>query len=157
MKTLDTMKPRAAFLLGCFLPPYVIAAAVSNQIIRLDLTTQQRVVAVILFAVVGSLEEARAALAGARAPVLFVSPPGSAASLGLGYFSALVEAMRAEFPQIAIDAVIDCGDEPGRALAALRMGFKIVALRSHPRARAAVAAIARALGARLLRHAPRAS
>jgi hypothetical protein len=55
MKTLDTMKPRAAFLLGCFLPPYVIAAAVSNQIIRLDLTTQQRVVAVILFAVVGSL------------------------------------------------------------------------------------------------------
>jgi hypothetical protein len=108
-------------------------------------------------AVVGSLEEARAALAGARAPVLFVSPPGSAASLGLGYFSALVEAMRAEFPQIAIDAVIDCGDEPGRALAALRMGFKIVALRGHPRARAAVAAIARALGARLLRHAPRAS
>jgi hypothetical protein len=37
------------------------------------------------------------------------------------------------------------------------MGFKIVALRGHPRARAAVAAIARALGARLLRHAPRAS
>jgi Sap, sulfolipid-1-addressing protein len=55
MQTLDTMKPRAAFLLGCFLPPYVIAAAVSNQIIRLDLTTQERVVAVILFAVVGSL------------------------------------------------------------------------------------------------------
>ncbi len=55
MKTLDTMKPRAAFLLGCFLPPYVIAAAVTNQIIRLDLSTQERVVAVMLFAIVGSL------------------------------------------------------------------------------------------------------
>ena len=108
-------------------------------------------------AVIGSLEEARAALAEARAPVLFVSPPGSAASLGLGYFSALVEAMRAEFPQIANEAVIDCGDDPGRALSALRMGFKIVVLRGHPRARAAVAAIARTLGARLLRHAPRAA
>ncbi|HEY7608886.1 MAG TPA: hypothetical protein VIF14_06610 [Alphaproteobacteria bacterium] len=106
-------------------------------------------------AVVGSLAEARAALTGARGAVVLASPPGAARYLGVGYFWALVEAARAEFPGIAIDAVMDCADDPGRALSALRMGFRSVVLRGHPRARAGVAAIARALGARLLRQAPR--
>jgi hypothetical protein len=108
-------------------------------------------------AVVHSLAEARAALVAGRAaclPVVLVSPPDAAAYLGVGYFWALVEAARAEFSQTRIEAVMDCGEAPGFALSALRMGFRTVVLRGDPRARARVAAIARALGARLLLRPP---
>src|SRR4051812_48161801 len=37
MKRLDTMSPIAAFLLGMLLPPYLIAAAVGNDIVRQNL------------------------------------------------------------------------------------------------------------------------
>ena len=107
-------------------------------------------------AVVGSLAEARAVLAEAGSrPVLLVSPPNAAASLGAGYYQALVEAARGEFPDAAIEAVMDCGDKPGFALSALRAGFATVGLVGDPRARARVAAIARAMGARLLSRPPR--
>ena len=107
-----------------------------------------------------SLEEARAALnaAAARgAAATLVSPPGAAAYLGVGFFWAVVEAARAEVPGVALEAVMDCGDDPGWALAALRTGFKSVVLGGNRRARARVAAIARAMGARLLLRPPRAT
>ena len=110
-------------------------------------------------AVVHALAEARAALAAGRAarvPVVLVSPPGAAAYLGVGYFWALAEAARAEYPDVAFEAVMDCGAAPGYALSALRTGFKAVVLRGDVRARARVAAIARALGAQLLARPPRA-
>lgn len=110
-------------------------------------------------AVVDSLAAARAALAAAMAdgagPVVLVSPPDAAAYMGVGFFAALVDAARAEFPAIAIEAAMDCGGDPGFALSALRMGFNAVVLRGHPGARARVAAIARATGARVLRDPPR--
>jgi hypothetical protein len=108
-------------------------------------------------AIVASLGEARAALAVARAEgaaAMLVSPPGAAAYLGVGFFAALIEAARAEFPDVAIDAAMDCASDPGHALAALRLGFKTVILRGHPRARARVTAIARDVGARVLRIPP---
>jgi Sap, sulfolipid-1-addressing protein len=55
MKRLDTMSPVAAFVLGMFLPPYVIAAAVGNDIIRQHLSTSSRVVAMTLYVIVGSI------------------------------------------------------------------------------------------------------
>jgi Sap, sulfolipid-1-addressing protein len=55
MKRLDTMAPGAAFFLGMFLPPYLVAAAVANEIIRQNLDTSTRVVAMALFVVVGSI------------------------------------------------------------------------------------------------------
>jgi hypothetical protein len=55
MKRLDTMSPGAAFVLGAFLPPYLIAAAIGNEIVRDNLTTQERLVAVIMYVVVGSI------------------------------------------------------------------------------------------------------
>ena len=55
MKRLDTMSALAAFALGLFLPPYLIAAAVGNDIVRENLTTRERVVAMILYVVVGSI------------------------------------------------------------------------------------------------------
>ena len=55
MKRIDTMSPIAAFALGMFLPPYLIAAAVGNDIVRQDLSTAARIVAMSLYVVVGSL------------------------------------------------------------------------------------------------------
>lgn len=107
-------------------------------------------------AVVGSLAEARAALAAAAGrAVVLVSPPNAAAYLGVGFFWALVEAARGEFPGVSVEGVMDCGAAPGFALSALRMGFKTIVLRGDPPARARVAAIARATGARLLARPPR--
>ena len=55
MKRLDTMSPVAAFVLGAFLPPYLLAVAVGNEIVRRDLTTTARIVAVTLYVVIGSI------------------------------------------------------------------------------------------------------
>ena len=55
MKRLDTMSPLAAFVLGMFLPPYVIAVAIGNDIVRQDLSTSSRVVAMTLYVVIGSI------------------------------------------------------------------------------------------------------
>jgi hypothetical protein len=109
-------------------------------------------------AVVQSLAEVRKALSAAKADgvreAVLVSPPGAAAYMGVGYFAALADAARAEFPEIAVEAVMDCGRDPGWALSALRTGFTAVVLRGHPGARARVAAIARVMGARVLRDPP---
>lgn len=107
-----------------------------------------------------TLDEARAALGDARRRALsatLVSPPGAAAYLGVGFFWAVVEAARAEAPEVEVEAVMDCRDDPGWALAALRTGFKSVVLGGNRRARARVAAIARAMGARLLARPPAAT
>lgn len=88
-----------------------------------------------LIVAVASLAEARAALEQGRAAgvgVTLFSPPGAAAYLGVGFFWALVEAARADVPGVEVEAVMDCGDDPGWALAALRTGFKAVVLGGHP-------------------------
>ena len=55
MAKIDTMSPWAAFALGVFTPPYLIAAAVGNDIVRQALNTQQRITATIIYVVIGSL------------------------------------------------------------------------------------------------------
>jgi hypothetical protein len=55
MNRLDTMSPGPAFALGMFLPPYLVAAAVGNDIVRQNLTTTARVVAMSLYVVIGSI------------------------------------------------------------------------------------------------------
>jgi hypothetical protein len=77
MSRLDTMKPRSAFLLGAFLPPYMVAAAITNQVIRLNLDTRAAVAAMLVFVVVGSL--------GVLIPIMVtvVRPSQSDALLGV--------------------------------------------------------------------------
>jgi hypothetical protein len=110
-----------------------------------------------LAAIVHSLSDARDLLCAAEhagADAVIISPPGAAAYLGAGYFWALAEAARAEFAAVACEVVMDCGDDPGFALAALRTGFKRIVLGGDRRARAAVAQIARGLGARVCARPP---
>jgi len=55
MGRLDRMSPFLAFCLGAFLPPYVLVVAGANNIIRSDATDTARLIAVIVFTVVGSV------------------------------------------------------------------------------------------------------
>ncbi len=105
-------------------------------------------------AIVGGLDEARAALAAAAgAPVTLVSPPGAAAYLGAGYFRALVEAARAEAPEVEIVALLDCAGDSGSALAALRAGLGVIFTGPEPAA-ARIADIAAQRGLPFRRAAP---
>jgi hypothetical protein len=54
--------------------------------------------------------------------------PAAGVSAGPGWFQAIVEALEAEFPGRRFEAVLDCGEEPGAALAALRRGVKRIRL-----------------------------
>lgn len=101
------------------------------------------------------LADARAAMTAAAdlgVPVLLVSAPGAGRHAGAGWFRALTERLRAEFPRVALTAVLDCADSPGAALAALREGVGDVCLDGPPAVVGRVAAIAAAAGSRS--HAP---
>ena len=102
--------------------------------------------------VVHSLQQARAALAAAASlgkPLTLLSGAGAASYAGPGWFLEVVRQARLAQSDVAVSAVLDCADQPGRALAALRLGMKRLRLGGNRRARARVAAIAQAMGAEL--------
>lgn len=78
---------------------------------------------------VRTLEEARSALAEGG-PVRLDSPPGAALFHGVSWWLALLRLLDAEFPGAEYDAVLDCADAPGAALAAIRSGVKRIRLDS---------------------------
>ena len=78
--------------------------------------------------VIHSLGHARAALAAAAAcgkeVVTLASAPGAAQQAGPGWFKAVIEQASAAYPQVRVAAILDCSDQPGPAMAALRLGLK---------------------------------
>jgi hypothetical protein len=73
--------------------------------------------------IVHSLGHAVAALKAAAAAgrrVTLASAPGAGGYAGAGWFRGLVEAAREAVPEARFSALLDCGDEAGAALAALR-------------------------------------
>ena len=56
-----------------------------------------------------------------------------------------------EYPDLSVEAVLDCGDAPGHALAALRQGVTAIALTARPEIRRKIEAIAARGGAQLMR------
>ena len=99
--------------------------------------------------IVHSLEDARAALAAAAelgVPIALRSAPGAAAYLGPQIFRAIIEAARAEYPEVNAVGVLDCGEDAGFALAALRHGIERVRVNLPAETRARVADIARQHG-----------
>jgi len=94
-----------------------------------------------------------AALAAARAagvPLVLESPPAAAGWQGIGWWRELVALARAAAPEWEVRAVLDCGAAPGLALAALRAGCEAVRLAGEGPARAALEALAPALGGEIL-------
>jgi len=89
----------------------------------------------------------RAARKQGMAPTL-VTPEDAASFYGAGYLAALQNRAREEFPDVPFRLIVDCGDAPGYALACLRAGVKLIAMREHDEK---VADIARKMGAELVR------
>ena len=82
--------------------------------------------------VIHSLDHARAALSAAAAcgkEVTLASAPGAGLQAGPGWFKSVIEQAREAYPQAAVTAILDCGDQPGAAMAALRLG--LINLRFH--------------------------
>ncbi len=82
--------------------------------------------------------------------VVLVSAEGAALYAGAGWFRELVALASAKYPDVVIDAMLDCGDAPGAALGALRAGVQTVTLEAPASVLDKVAAIAEQLGARLV-------
>ena len=78
---------------------------------------------------VESPEQAAAAVKAAAAldrPVLLISAEHASASAGPAWFAQLVDTAKAPFPDCDVIAMLDCGDSPGHALAALREGLRAI-------------------------------
>ncbi len=100
--------------------------------------------------VVHTLEHAEAALEAADefdVPVVLESAPGAARYLGAALFQAIVATARNSYPDVNFMAVLDCADQPGLALAALRQGMKAVRLDAPADVKAKIADIAAQSGA----------
>lgn len=82
------------------------------------------------------------------------SPPEAAASLGIGYFTAMLAAARRQVPGVPAEAVLDCGDAPGLALAALDAGLPAVRLAAASETLRRLDDIAAQRGARVERRRP---
>jgi hypothetical protein len=82
-------------------------------------------------------------------PVRLKSPFAVAASLGPQVAWSMFRQASAAVPEASATWVLDCGDDPGVALAALRVGVPEVRVALPAEARARVADIARQLGARI--------
>jgi hypothetical protein len=102
--------------------------------------------------IVHSLEHAAAAVAAAAelgVPLTLVSAPRAGGYAGPLWFKLLVAAASARHPEVAVTTILDCGDEPGTVLAALRIGVKRVRFTGGEAARRRLAEIAAARGAML--------
>ena len=104
-----------------------------------------------------TLDHARAAVAAAAergVSTILLSPPGAAAYLGAGYFMAMVAQARESHPNVPVTAVLDCADEPGHALAALRGGVDAIVFTGPAKVAAKIEDIAQQSGATLWRRRP---
>ena len=84
--------------------------------------------------------------------MLLLSAPSAAGYAGPAWFAAIVENAQRTFPDTEILPVLDCGDQAGHALAALRHG--LAGIRYHGPASARIDAIAERYGAVLLDQRP---
>ena len=105
--------------------------------------------------VIHGLADARATLA-LGLPVTLLSAPGAALFGGCGWWRALVEQVRAEFADAAIDDILDCADASGLAVGALRIGQRTIVLDPAAPGRDFIVAIAASLGGEVLAHRPEA-
>ncbi|MBV9653703.1 MAG: hypothetical protein JOZ42_03975 [Acetobacteraceae bacterium] len=103
--------------------------------------------------VVHGMADAAAALAPGL-PVRLLSAEGAACFIGVGWWQALVTGARARHPATPCADILDCGDSPGRAMAALRMRQPALVLAPDVPAFAAVRRAAAAQGAVLLGERP---
>lgn len=83
-------------------------------------------------------------------PVTLVSAPGAARSGGAGWWRALIAQARAAAPTARASSILDCADEAGMALAAIREGVEAIAISAPNPAFERLADIARQSGVEIL-------
>jgi hypothetical protein len=96
--------------------------------------------------IIHSLFQATAALTAAvRAghPVVLVSAPDAGGYVGPGWFKALVATAREAVPDVRCSSLLDCGDNVGAALAAIRAEVEGVIFTGRPDVARRLADIAR--------------
>jgi len=102
------------------------------------------------FIIIHSLDHARSALGAAQAlalPLTLASATGAGGYAGPPWFKSVIDLAAAEFPGVTLSAVLDCGEEAGTALAALRHGLRRVRFTGGAAAAARLADIAGQHGA----------
>jgi hypothetical protein len=80
-------------------------------------------------------------------PVVLASAAGAGGYAGPAWFRAVIEAAAKDYPGARYEAVLDCGEEAGTVLAALRTGFQRVRFTGSGPALDRLAAIAGQYGA----------
>ncbi len=124
---------------------------------KTDHTTKKAAASLPPAFVIHGLAHAKAALAAAAelgVPVTLMSAKGAAGYAGPSWFRAVVDEARAAHPGVQVTAVLDCGDMPGYALAALRDGVDVIRFTGKTAAR--IADIAAQCSARVIAERPEA-
>jgi hypothetical protein len=96
--------------------------------------------------IIHSLTQAIAAVraaASANRPIVVASPPDAGGYVGPGWFGAAVTAARQAVPGARFSALLDCGDNVGAALAAIRSEVEGVVFIGRPDVARRLADIAR--------------
>ena len=107
--------------------------------------------------IIHSRAQAIAALtAAARAgrPVVLASAPGAGSYVGPGWFGALVRAAREAVPDARFSTLLDCGDDVGAALAAIRSEVEGVVFTGRAEVARRLADIAHQHGVRFVTNRP---
>ena len=102
--------------------------------------------------VVYTLAHAVGALRGAirtECRITLLSAPGAGVYGGPGWFRGLVEAAREAVPDVTFSAILDCGDQAGAALAAIRAQIESVIFIGREDVAQRLADVARQHGVRL--------
>ena len=99
--------------------------------------------------VIHGLADARAVLAAGR-PVTLLSAPGAALFAGCGWWRAVIERARSDFPDVPARDVLDCAEASGYALGALRAGQRCIVLSPRAPGFRSVVAIAASIGGEVL-------
>jgi len=94
--------------------------------------------------IVHSLDQALAAAVAADAlavPLTLRSAPGAAGYAGVGWFAALSSILAEKHPTLSATLILDCADEAGTAMGALRRGIRHIRFTGPPEVAAKLASI----------------
>ena len=94
--------------------------------------------------IIHSLDQALAAATAAEAlagPLVLRSASGAAGYAGVGWFAALAAILAERHPTVPATLILDCADEAGTAMGALRRGIRHIRFTGTPEVAAKLAAL----------------
>jgi hypothetical protein len=107
--------------------------------------------------IIHSLAHAVAALSAAAEagrPIVLASAPGAGIYAGSGWFREMVRTAREAVPEAQLSAILDCGDDAGAAMAAIRAPLAAIVFTGRADVAARLGDIAEQSGATLLTERP---